>query len=222
MTSTQRSSHKKRPAPASGGGPSSKKPHISKSVGGKEKAEKKRSRPVTAPVVEADEDEDEEGVFDEDALDEVIAEHDSDEMQVDPVFPKDPNGTFRSIFLIQFIPYPSIPAARESHKAQKLLASQRRASKPHSQILTEAKRLWALVRQKNIPTSERKVYVKELMGVIRGKVKDIVLKHDASRIVQSVVKYGGQEERDEIAGELKGGYRELAGNRYSKVRIHFL
>lgn len=55
------------------------------------------------------------------------------------------------------------------------------------------------------------------MGVIRGRVKDIVFKHDASRIVQSVVKYGGQKERDEIAIELKGKYKELAQNKYSKV-----
>ena len=61
--------------------------------------------------------------------------------------------------------------------------------------------------------------MKELIDVIRSKVKDIVLKHDASRIVQSAVKYGGQEERDEIAKELKGSYKELAQNKYSKVSI---
>lgn len=60
------------------------------------------------------------------------------------------------------------------------------------------------------------------MGVIRGKVKDIVFKHDASRIVQSVVKHGGQKERDEIAAELKGYYKELAQNKYSKVRLVLL
>ena len=55
------------------------------------------------------------------------------------------------------------------------------------------------------------------MGVIRGKVQDVVFKHDASRIVQTIVKYGGQKERDEIALELKGRYKELAQNKYSKV-----
>lgn len=55
------------------------------------------------------------------------------------------------------------------------------------------------------------------MNIIRGKVKDIVFKHDASRIVQSVVKYGGQTERDEIAKELSDSYKELAQNKYSKV-----
>lgn len=56
------------------------------------------------------------------------------------------------------------------------------------------------------------------MNVIRGNIKDIVLKHDASRIVQTVVKHGKQKERDEIAVELKGKFRELAQNKYSKVR----
>jgi pumilio family protein 6 len=55
------------------------------------------------------------------------------------------------------------------------------------------------------------------MNVIRGKVKDIVLKHDASRIVQTLVKYGRQAERDEVAVELKGHYKDLAQNKYSKV-----
>lgn len=60
------------------------------------------------------------------------------------------------------------------------------------------------------------------MNVIRGKVKDIVLKHDASRIVQTVVKYGRQKERDEIAKELEGSYKELAQNKYSKVNFCFV
>lgn len=56
------------------------------------------------------------------------------------------------------------------------------------------------------------------MHVMRGHVQEIVLKHDASRVVQTVVKYGGQKERDEIASELKGKYRDLAQSKYSKVR----
>jgi pumilio homology domain family member 6 len=57
------------------------------------------------------------------------------------------------------------------------------------------------------------------MGAIRGKVKEIVFKHDASRIVQTLVKYGRQAERDEVALELKGHYKDLAQNKYSKVSL---
>lgn len=97
------------------------------------------------------------------------------------------------------------------------MQDQRRAAKPHSSLLADAKAVWSLARQKNIPPAERQKHIHDLMEVIRGKVKDIVFKHDASRIVQTVVKHGGQKERDEIAAELKGKYKELAQNKYSKV-----
>jgi pumilio homology domain family member 6 len=102
---------------------------------------------------------------------------------------------------------------------QKALHEQRKAAKPHSAILTEAKRAWSLARQKNITKEERTQHIHSLMDVVRGKVKDIVFKHDASRIVQTIVKYGGQKERNEIAEELKGKYKDLAQNKYSKVWI---
>lgn len=111
-----------------------------------------------------------------------------------------------------------LKAARESHKAQKVLHEQRKAQKPHSELLTSAKSTWALARQKEIPKQEREKHIKALMNVIRGKVQEIVFKHDASRIVQTAVKHGNQSQRDEIAVELKGRYKELAQNKYSKVR----
>ena len=55
------------------------------------------------------------------------------------------------------------------------------------------------------------------MSVIRGNVKDIVFKYNSRGIVQTIVKHGGQKERDEIAVELKGGYKQLAQHKYSKV-----
>ena len=55
------------------------------------------------------------------------------------------------------------------------------------------------------------------MDIIRGHVTEIVFKHDASRIVQTLVKWGDQGVRDEVARELKGRFRELAQNKYSKV-----
>ncbi|KAB5590423.1 Pumilio like domain containing protein [Ceratobasidium theobromae] len=110
-------------------------------------------------------------------------------------------------------------ASKESHKAQKELQAQRRAVKPHSTLLTEAKRVWASARKIDIPRTERQKHIVELMGVLRGNVQDIVFKHDASRIVQTLVKYGGQKERDEVAAELKGKYRDLAQNKYGKFLV---
>lgn len=55
------------------------------------------------------------------------------------------------------------------------------------------------------------------MNIVKGNVKEIVLKHDASRIIQTIVKYGDQAEREQIARELAGHFRQLAQGKYSKV-----
>ncbi|KIM72847.1 hypothetical protein PILCRDRAFT_829556 [Piloderma croceum F 1598] len=204
MAATQKSS-KKRPATTQSG-PTPKKAHLTKPAKGKETvADKKRSRPVTLAVQDENYDSEEDfegfdGGEDDMGLDVEVR---ADEMDVDlsNTSPKDPN------------------ASRESHKAQRAIQATRRAQKPHSNLLTSAKSIWTLVRQKNNPPSERQKHVTELIDVIRSKIKDIVLKHDASRIVQSAVKYGGQKERDEIAKELEGSYKELAQNKYSKFLV---
>ncbi|OJT15544.1 Pumilio -like domain family member 6 [Trametes pubescens] len=195
MPSAATKGTKKRSAAAQAG-PKTKKPHLDKASDSKAK---KRSKPVTRALVEdsADSSDDE---FSEEAREEEELAEAVDEMEVSAM-PKDPN------------------AARESHKAQKVLQEQRKAAKPHSELLVDAKRAWTVARQKNLTKAERNKHINELMEVIRGRVKDIVFKHDASRIVQTAVKYGGQEERNEIAEELKGKYRELAQSKYSKFLI---
>ncbi|CAE6502591.1 unnamed protein product [Rhizoctonia solani] len=189
---------KKRGAESSSGSstPAAKKSKV-------EVADKRRTVPVTtkvAPVVES------EGSDDDDWEDEglesggEIDEGDSDNKRsAKPT--KDPQ------------------ASREGHKVQKELQAQRRASKPHSALLTEAKRVWASARKIDIPRAERQKHIEELMKVLQGNVQDIVFKHDASRIVQTLVKYGGQKERDEVAAELKGKYRDLAQNKYGKFLV---
>lgn len=63
---------------------------------------------------------------------------------------------------------------------------QRQASKPHADLLSEAKKHWSSARQRNIPRAEREKHVKLLLNAVRGKIQDLVFKHDASRVVQTV------------------------------------
>nr|GAT52007.1 predicted protein [Mycena chlorophos] len=188
---------KKRAAPAQGGR-NTKKVHIDKSVD-KPAADKKRSRPVTRPEPEESADDEENDMEDED---EGFADNAGDEnaMETDDP-PRNPL------------------ASKEAHKAQKILHGQRKAAKPHSTLLADAKRVWCLANAQNVPPAERQKHVNDLMAVIRGHVKEIVFKHDASRIVQTAVKHGRQKERDEIAAELKGSYVELVQSKYSKFLV---
>ncbi|KZT00076.1 ARM repeat-containing protein [Laetiporus sulphureus 93-53] len=192
---------KKRPA-VSQAGPKLKKLHTEppQSSRSAEKL-KKRSKPITRPVKEEDSDLDGSNEERTDEGSDEEPEEPDEERQDHTVSTKDPN------------------AARESHKAQRALLEQRRAVKPHSVLLTEAKRIWQLAHRKDIPKAEREQHIKALMNVIRDNVNDIVLKHDASRIVQTVMKYGRAKERNEVAVELKGKYKELVQSRYSKFLV---
>ena len=216
----------KRPADRDASGPAAKK---KRALDKREKPQekKKRARPVVAAPAESDEselDDDEDQGFEEVPM-ERDEEEEVEEMDVDGKPPKDPNGTLSLYSKYNVYSYNGIPAARESHKAQRQLHAERRAAKPHASLLVDAKSHWALARQKNISKPERQKHINALMDAVRGKVQDIVFKHDASRIVQTLVKWGDQKTRDEVAGELKGRYRELAQNKYSKVRFlypHFI
>ncbi|KAJ7025570.1 armadillo-type protein [Mycena alexandri] len=213
MAAAQKSA-KKRPA-ASQGGPKPKKAHVEKPAKSNAekpagKSDKKRSRPVTLPTREAESAEsDLEGDVEDEGLNAMDEDLEQDEYAMDT---EDAPPTQNQI---QKDP----EAARESHRAQKVLQEQRRAAKPHSTLLADAKRVWSLANAKDVSATDRQKHIQELMTIIRGHVKDIVFKHDASRIVQTVVKHGRQKERDEIAAELKGKYKELAQSKYSKFLV---
>lgn len=83
-------------------------------------------------------------------------------------------------------------ASKESHKQQKEMLKARQASKPHANALADAKRHWSLARQKTLSRAEREKHVAQLLKAVKGKVQDLVFKHDASRVVQTV---SGQFER---------------------------
>ncbi|KAI9464766.1 armadillo-type protein [Russula earlei] len=112
-----------------------------------------------------------------------------------------------------------ISVTKNAHVAQRVLTQQRRAAKPHSTLLADAKRAWSLARQKTISKEERASHIASLMDIVRGKIQDIVFKHDASRIVQTIVKWGKGAQRDEVAAELRGRFKELVENKYSKFLV---
>jgi pumilio homology domain family member 6 len=107
---------------------------------------------------------------------------------------------------------------KNPHAAQRQITHQRRAAKPHSTLLANAKNAWSRARQKAISKEERASHINSLVEIVRGKIQDIVFKHDASRIVQTIVKRGNQQQREKVATELQGRFKELVENKYSKVR----
>ncbi|KFA48402.1 hypothetical protein S40293_00386 [Stachybotrys chartarum IBT 40293] len=110
--------------------------------------------------------------------------------------------------------------SRETHAKQKQLAQERKAAKPLADEVHRTKKIWERLRIKSqVPKDERQQLIDELYGIITGRVKDFVLKHDAVRAVQTAIKYSTAEKRKQIAKELQGTYAQLAESRYAKFLI---
>ncbi|KAL7946608.1 armadillo-type protein [Trichoderma barbatum] len=110
--------------------------------------------------------------------------------------------------------------SRESHAKQKQLALERKAAKPLADEVQRTKKIWERLRLKShVPKDERQQLVAELYGIITGRVRDFVLKHDAVRAVQTAIKYSTPEQRKQIALELQGTYAQLSEGRYAKFLI---
>ena len=111
--------------------------------------------------------------------------------------------------------------SKESHAEQKRLAAERKLAKPHGEIITRSKRIWEQLRRTKLAPEERKKLIAELGQLIKGRVSDLVFKHDASRIVQSALKYADKTTRANITTELKGSYVSLAQSRVLSASLTF-
>lgn len=95
---------------------------------------------------------------------------------------------------------------------------ERQATRRHAESVTEAKALWNKLRMKTNTKEDTKKLMKEVMELIRGKVREIALQHDASRVVQAAIQFGNEEQRKEILGEIcetEGSLAEMAKIQYA-------
>lgn len=113
-----------------------------------------------------------------------------------------------------------VASSREAHAKQKVLAQERKASKPNADSIARSKKLWEQLRRKShVSKDERKKLVEELFGIVTGRVKEFVLKHDSVRVIQCALKYAKMDQRKTIARELQGEFRTLAESRYAKFLV---
>ena len=95
---------------------------------------------------------------------------------------------------------------------------ERQATRRHAESVTEAKVLWNKLRVKTNTKEDTKKLMSEVMDLIRGKVREIALQHDASRVVQAAIQFGSEEQRKEILKEIcqtEGSLAEMAKIQYA-------
>ncbi|KAG7694697.1 hypothetical protein KL951_003874 [Ogataea haglerorum] len=112
-------------------------------------------------------------------------------------------------------------ANRPSRQEQKKLLSERKLKRKSGTQVENIKRLWEKLRVKNppMPKEVRDKLCDETWELSKDVIGDLVLKHDASRVVQTLVKYCSKERREIITRALKGNFYNLATSAYGKYLL---
>jgi pumilio family protein 6 len=98
-------------------------------------------------------------------------------------------------------------------------SSRKRHQRRHAETVEEAKRLWNQLRVRGNTGERTRQLMDQLMPLIAGKARQIALQHDASRVVQAALQFGGAAERRRILAEL---CRKPDGDDPTQARCSFV
>lgn len=188
------------------------------------------ARPITqaaAPIKDDDDSFDELDDFgDEDMKDDIAEDESADELDVDSDSSssledaeEEDDADEEELQVKSGASMQPKESAREAHQKQKVQQQERKAAKPHADLLSTIKSLWGQLNRKKLVQRERERLVNELYAAVKGNVCDVIFKHDASRCVQACFKFGSNEQRLEILAELKGRIVELSESTYGKFLV---
>ncbi|KAJ1950766.1 Pumilio y domain member 6 [Linderina macrospora] len=105
---------------------------------------------------------------------------------------------------------------QESRQQQKKQRKERVLAQPSGELKLAARKIWEVLRQKELDDAVRKQKMVEMMALITGHIKEITFKHDMSRVLQTCIKYGTAAQRDLIAQELSGTFVDLSKSMYGR------
>lgn len=103
----------------------------------------------------------------------------------------------------------------ESRREQKALTAKRRGDRPHADLLARLRPHWEVMRQKDTDPATRATAISSAMSMIMGLERELCKKADSSRLLQSIIQYGGQAERTHLAKVL-GGSASIANDLYAQ------
>lgn len=116
---------------------------------------------------------------------------------------------------------PNKKSSAEQHAEQRKLLAERKLNRKSGAEVEQIKSLWEKLRvTKPAPPKEIKEKLcNEIWELSKDIVHDLVLKHDASRVVQTLIKHTTKERRDMIVRALKGNFYKLATSSYGKYLL---
>ncbi|TFJ82621.1 hypothetical protein NSK_006045 [Nannochloropsis salina CCMP1776] len=105
------------------------------------------------------------------------------------------------------------PANKKRH-----VKYERAKARPAFDLVARAKAIWAIFRSKRLGKDEREKMSEELYSLIKGKLHQIAVKHDAARVVQAALKHGNRIQQEAYITELLEYLLEFSKVQYA----HFI
>ncbi|KAK3872402.1 hypothetical protein Pcinc_022502 [Petrolisthes cinctipes] len=82
-----------------------------------------------------------------------------------------------------------------------------------------AKKIWEELRERKCTKARKQELCKELLPLVRGKIKMLIDAHDTVRVIETLLAVGGEEHRTPIFEEIKDNLVSMSKRKYSR---HFV
>ncbi len=94
-----------------------------------------------------------------------------------------------------------------------------RMKKPHFKLVETIKSSWNKVRDHSTANEARQKLVADMVKNIKTHIIDVTLRHDASRMVQTILQFGNNQQKDLVLAELHEKMFEIAKSPYGHFVI---
>lgn len=110
-----------------------------------------------------------------------------------------------------------VDETKSSSQQKRAVKHERQSHRKHADAVMEAKEIWNKLRLKTNSSEETKALMEQLMSLLKGKVNEVALQHDASRVVQAAIQFGNPQQKRDIVMELcqTGNLTELSKVQYA-------
>jgi hypothetical protein len=99
-------------------------------------------------------------------------------------------------------------------QGQKELAKQRKSEKPHAEAVLQVNEVLNQVAFKRLSKEEVRAKIDMIMKLTKDIRFAVCCKHDTSRVMQKVVKFGSPAQLYDLHESLKGNYVQMAMDKY--------
>lgn len=190
---------------------------VKRASGAEQRASKKAK--VEDDVAPSSSEESEEIEASEDELDEL---DELDNVQDDQVEVDSDTGSNSDPSTLDSKPVdPNKKSSKEQHQEQREVLVKRKLQRKSGIEVQKIKNLWEKLRTSKPPPNKftRDKLCDEIWELSKDVLLDLVMKHDASRVVQTLVKFSSKERRQQIVQALSSNYYLLATSSYGKYLL---